>query len=193
MRTTRNMSLCIAAALCVAVALSAGVASAAPRKVLILRKAFTVEAGKVGAPTDNFESFSLYSYTCSQSALGKLLSNEQPTDKVAFSGYKERDCGETIPVGREEMRVVSGGIKQMQLSVSGKISETTNWDLEVPGPCVYKLTKMQGVEPIGQEPSRRNSPAWPNPIRRGRLRMRHNLAARPVMTSRMWEADSSPY
>lgn len=147
MRRSRAKILCLAAAASLSLAVSGATASATQHKTLVLREGAAGPIAKAGAPTDNFETLHLGGYSCYQTTEGKLLANEQAVDRVAFTAEKERACGgEALAIV-----ILSGGVKRIQMKTTGSVVETTNWQLELPGRCVYSISKLSATIPIGQE------------------------------------------
>ncbi|HUA12425.1 MAG TPA: hypothetical protein VMA83_10515 [Solirubrobacteraceae bacterium] len=148
MRLTPTLTAGAFAATCTCLLATSVAFAAPPRHVLILRDPELAEPLKLGVPTSDFETFGVgdgYEASCSQTALGALVTNDRPTDFVDFLGTEEAArCG-------DELKLLSGSAKRLAFSRSGVIKEFANWRLELPDGCVYSLRNTSGYVPIGEE------------------------------------------
>jgi len=136
----------LAAAASLSLAVSGAAASAAQHKDLVMLEGATGPVVPAGAPTDNFETLHVGGYSCYQTAEGTLLSDEKTSATFTFTAEMERACG-----GEPSILIRSGGVKQIKLTTTGKVVEATNWNLELPGGCVYSISKLAATIPIGEE------------------------------------------
>jgi hypothetical protein len=74
--------------------------------------------------------------TCLQFSEGKVMANEQATDKLTFKKIVDSSC--------EEDFGASGGIEKASLSASGAVTYTANLKLTVEGPCIYSYSHFKG-------------------------------------------------
>jgi hypothetical protein len=127
MRRIRIASLAVV--LCVAcVAITAGVAQAASKLVL----------SSSGTPLKNGgKAFSeLKIATCLQFTEGHLTENAKATDKLTFSKIASSKC--------ETGWKSTGTIEKISLSAKGVAKYVGNYELSVPGGCVYAFKHFTG-------------------------------------------------
>jgi len=122
----------------------AACARATPAPKLILHEEERVV--KVGSPVRDFfagVSTAEGDY-CEVTGIGKDLTNSLPVDLVAFSGEEPVGCSEGT-------RFLSGSIIGIALTDTGQIIELSDWVLELPGPCVYDVDRLEADDPIPGE------------------------------------------
>jgi len=143
MRAIRTSAILTIASAAAIAALASPVAALAhpvrpqrPTPILVLHD--EEELVKVGSPVrDFFSGFRTNSEVgCEVVGVGRDRSNSRPTDVVSFSGEEEVRCGEGT-------RIISGSIREIQLTVSGRIAEYANWTAELPGGCVYEVSSLE--------------------------------------------------
>jgi hypothetical protein len=120
------------AALLAALALTASGAEAAKKLVLS-------SSGKpLNAGATAFSELRIA--TCLQFSKGTLAANNEAKDKLTFTKIVHSEC--------EPEFAASGGIETAQLTGAGVATYTANFDLTVPGPCIYSFKKFKGHFPV---------------------------------------------
>jgi hypothetical protein len=127
MRRTRILGISLAAVLALT-ALTAGGAQAANK--LVLSSGGTPL--KKGATA--FSELSIG--TCLQFSKGTVTTNEAAKDKLSFTKIVDSGC--------EPEFGSKGGIEKAELTAGGVAKYTADFELTVPGPCVYTYKKFQG-------------------------------------------------
>jgi hypothetical protein len=79
---------------------------------------------------------------CLQASRGEVVSNDRPTDKLAFGAPEESEC-------LEEGYSISGAVKRVLLHSSGAATLDYSPKLTItePGPCVYQFARLSGEFP----------------------------------------------
>jgi len=74
---------------------------------------------------------------CQEEAYGTLRSNDRPVDEITLTSAEQLRC--------DEMRILSGALKEVELSVTGSVHEWTTWDFELAGGCRYAVRELSST------------------------------------------------